>query len=84
VRPSADEGPSRDRAPGVAVRKRKLGMVAEESGLRATDHFIKDLLETCMTPGELMSSPELQETSMRMLKVTEGQWPKKDPIPRAS
>jgi hypothetical protein len=67
VRPSADEGPSRDRAPGVAIRKRKLGTVAKESGLRATGHFIEDLLETCMTPRELMSSPELRETSVRML-----------------
>jgi hypothetical protein len=31
-----------------------------------------------------MSSPELQESSARMLKVTGGWWPKNVPIPRAA
>jgi hypothetical protein len=62
ARPSADEGPSRDKAPGAAVRKRKLGAAAEELGLRASGHFVGELLETCVAPGELMSSPELRET----------------------
>jgi hypothetical protein len=30
-----------------------------------------------------MSSPELRESSARMLKVTGGRWPKNVPIPRA-
>jgi hypothetical protein len=30
-----------------------------------------------------MSSPELRESSARMLEVTEGRWPKNVPIPRA-
>jgi hypothetical protein len=30
------------------------------------------------------SSPELRESSARMLKVTGGQWPKNVPIPRAT
>jgi hypothetical protein len=57
ARPSADEGPSRDKAPGAAVRKRKLGTVTEKSGLRASGHFAGELLETCAAPGELMFSP---------------------------
>jgi hypothetical protein len=58
-----DEGLSRDKALGAAVRKRKLGTAAEDLGLRASDHFVGDLLETCAAPGETMSSPELRETS---------------------
>jgi hypothetical protein len=70
----ADEGPSRDKAPSAATRKRKLGTAAEDFGLRAFDHFVVDLLETCTAPGETMSSPELRESSARMLKVTWGRW----------
>jgi hypothetical protein len=84
VRSSADEGPSRDKAPGAALRKRKLGTVDEKSGLRATSCFVEELLETCTAPEGLMSSPELRETSLRMLKVTGGRWPRNDLIPRAT
>jgi hypothetical protein len=38
----------------------------------------------CAAPGETMSSPELQETSVRMLKVTGGRWPRNVPIPQAA
>jgi hypothetical protein len=31
-----------------------------------------------------MSSPELRETSSRMLKVTGGRWPSNDSIPRVA
>jgi hypothetical protein len=31
-----------------------------------------------------MSSPELRESSTRMLKVTWGWWPKNGPVPRAA
>jgi hypothetical protein len=31
-----------------------------------------------------MSSPELRESSARMLEVTGGRWPKNVPIPRAA
>jgi hypothetical protein len=31
-----------------------------------------------------MSSPELRESSARMLKVTGGRWPRNVPIPRAA
>jgi hypothetical protein len=67
-----DEGPSRGTAPGAAAKKRKLGTAAE--GSRASDRFVVDLLETCAVPGETMSSPELWESSARMLKVTRGRW----------
>jgi hypothetical protein len=45
----------------------------DETGSRATRHFVEELMETCAVPGELMSSLELQETSSLMLKVTGGQ-----------
>jgi hypothetical protein len=72
TRPYANEGPSRDKAPGAVARKRKLGTAAEDLGPRASGHFVGELLETCTAPGETMSSPELRETSTRMLKVTGG------------
>jgi hypothetical protein len=77
-----DESPSRGAAPAAAAKKRKLGTTAE--GLRAFERFAVDLLETHDVPGEMMSSPELWESSARMLKVTEGRWPRNVPIPRAA
>jgi hypothetical protein len=44
TRPSIDEGPSWDKAPGVIARKRKLGTIAEDLGLRASRHFVGELL----------------------------------------
>ena len=79
---TVDEGPSRGAAPAAAAKKRKLGTTAE--GSRASDRFAVDLLETCVVPGETMSSPELRESSARMLKVTGGRWPRNVPIPRAA
>jgi hypothetical protein len=38
---------------------------------------------TCAAPGGRMSSPELRESSARMLEVTGGRWPKNLPIPWA-
>jgi hypothetical protein len=35
-------------------------------------------------PGGRMSSPELRESSVRMLRVTGGWWPRNVPIPRAA
>jgi hypothetical protein len=66
----------------VRPRGKKLGTTAEDLGLRASDHFVGDLLETCAALGETMSSPELRETSLRMLKVTGGRWPRNVPIPQ--
>jgi hypothetical protein len=79
---TADEGPSWGTAPRAAAKKRKLGTTAE--GSRASECFAADLLETCAVPGETMSSPELQESSARMLKVTGGRWPRNLLIPRAA
>jgi hypothetical protein len=76
---TVDEGPSRGTAPGVAAKRRKLGTTAE--GSRASDRFAADLLETCAVPGETMSSPELQESFARILKVTGGRWPRNVLIP---
>jgi hypothetical protein len=39
---------------------------------------------TCAALGGRMSSPELRESSARMLEVTGGRWPKNVPIPRAA
>jgi hypothetical protein len=74
VMTTADEGPSRGTAPSKTAKNRKLGTAAE--GSRASNRFAVDLLETCTVPGETMSSPELRESSARMLKVIGGRWPK--------
>jgi hypothetical protein len=42
-----------------------------------------DLMGTCAALGGRMSSPELRESSARMLEVTGGRWPKNVLIPRA-
>jgi hypothetical protein len=49
-----------------------------------SDSFAVDLMRTCAAPGGRMSSPELRESSARMLEVTGGRWPKNVPIPRAA
>jgi hypothetical protein len=82
VMTTSDEGHSWGTAPSAAAKKRKLGTIAE--GSRASDRFAADLLETYTVPGETMSSPELRESSARMLKVTGGRWPRNVPIPRAA
>jgi hypothetical protein len=41
-------------------------------------------MRTCAAPGGRMSSPELRESSARMLRVTGGCWPRNVPIPRAA
>ena len=78
---AVNEGPSRGVVPAAATKKRKLGTAAE--GLGVFDRFAMDLLGTCAAPGERMSSPELQESSARMLKVVGGRWPRNVLIPRA-
>jgi hypothetical protein len=79
---AVDEGPSQGVVPAAAAKKRKLGTTAE--GLGASDRFALDLLGTCVALGERMSSPELRESSVQMLKVTRGHWPRSVPIPRAA
>jgi hypothetical protein len=72
-----------DPAPEVApsTKKRKLGTA---KGKRVSDSFAMELMGTCAAPGGRMSSPELRESSARMLEVTGGRWPKNVPIPRAA
>jgi hypothetical protein len=53
-------------------------------GLGVSDSFAMELMGTCAAPGGRMSSPELRESSARMLEVTGGRWPKNVPIPRAA
>jgi hypothetical protein len=48
-----------------------------------SDNFAVELMGTCAAPGGRMSSPELRESSARMLEVTGGRWPKNLPIPWA-
>jgi hypothetical protein len=75
----AEEGPSQEAAP--ATKKRKIGTVV--GGVGVSDHFAMELMGTCEALGERMSSPKLQESSARMLKVTGGRWPRNVSIPHA-
>jgi hypothetical protein len=75
-----EEGPSQEAAP--ITKKRKLGTIV--GGMGVSDSFAMDLMRTCAAPGGRMSSPEVQESSARMLEVTGGRWPKNVPIPRAA
>jgi hypothetical protein len=74
-----EEGPSQEAAP--AAKKRKLGTIV--GGMGVSDMFGVELMRTCAAPGGRMSSPELRESSARMLEVTGGRWPKNLPIPWA-
>jgi hypothetical protein len=76
---AVDEGPSWGAAPTAATKKRKLGTATE--GLGVSNRFAVDLLGTCVASGERMSSPELRESSARMLEVTGGRWPMNVSIP---
>jgi hypothetical protein len=46
-----------------------------------SDNFAVELMGTYVAPGGRMSSPELRESSARMLEVTGGRWPKNILIP---
>jgi hypothetical protein len=63
-----EEGPSQEAA--LATKKRKLGTAV--GGLGVSDSFAVELMGTCAAPGGRMSSPELRESSARMLEVTGG------------
>jgi hypothetical protein len=65
-----------------ATKKRKLGTAV--GGLGVSDSCAMELMGTCAALGGRMSSPELRESSARMLEVTGGRWPKNVPIPRAA
>jgi hypothetical protein len=71
----------------ASTRKRKIdlqGTRDDEIGPRASGIFVKELMGTCAGPGEVMSLPELRETSSHKLNVTRGRWHRNDPIPRAA
>jgi hypothetical protein len=69
-------------AAAPSSKKRKLGTAM--GGLGVSNGFARELMRTCAAPGERMSSPELRESSARMLRVTGGCWPRNVPIPRAA
>jgi hypothetical protein len=75
-----EEGPSQEAA--SATKKRKIGTAV--GGLGVSDSFAVELMGTCVALGGRMSSPELRESSARMLEVAGGRWPKNVPIPRAA
>jgi hypothetical protein len=77
---AVEEGPSRGAV--TVIKKRKLGTAVE--GLGVSDRFAVDLMGTCAALGGMMSSPELRESSARMLEVTGGRWPRNVLIPRAA
>jgi hypothetical protein len=59
---AVDKGPLWGAVPAAATKKRKLGTTAERLG--ASDRFAVDLLGTCATPREMMSSPKLRKSSV--------------------
>jgi hypothetical protein len=75
-----EEDPSQEAAP--AIKKRKLGTAVGNWGV--SESFAAELMGTCAALGGRMSSPELRESSVRMLEVTGGRWPKNVSIPRAA
>jgi hypothetical protein len=75
-----EEDPAQEAAP--ATKKRKLGTAVGELGV--SDSFAMELMGTCAALGGRMSSPELRESSARMLEVTGGRWPKNVPIPHVA
>jgi hypothetical protein len=81
-KPAAETGDDPVPAAAPSSKKRKLGTAT--GGLGVSDSFAMELMGTCAAPGGRMSSPELRESSARMLKVTRGWWPKNVPIPRAA
>jgi hypothetical protein len=81
-KPAAETGDDPVPAAAPSSKKRKLGIAT--GGLGVFDGFARELMTTCAAPGGRMSSPELRESSARMLRVTGGWWPKNVPIPRAA
>jgi hypothetical protein len=81
-KPAAETGDDPAPAAASSSKKRKLGIAT--GGLGVSDGFARELMRTCVALGGRMSSPELRESSVRMLRVTGGWWPKNVPIPRAA
>jgi hypothetical protein len=63
-----EEDPAQEAAP--TTKKRKLGTAVGDLGV--SDSFVVELMGTCAALGGRMSSPELRESSARMLEVTGG------------
>jgi hypothetical protein len=74
-----EDDPAPEAAP--STKNRKLGTAVGELGV--SNSFAMELMGTCAAPGGRMSSPELRESSTRMLEVTGGRWPKHVHIPHA-
>jgi hypothetical protein len=86
VKTQPKEGTSKGKAVVAATQKRKIdlqGTRDDEMGPRASRIFVEELMRMCEGHGEVMSSPELRETSSRMVNVTGGRWHRNDPIPRS-
>jgi hypothetical protein len=81
-KPVVETGDDPALAAAPSSKKRKLGTAM--GGLGVSDGFARELMRTCAAPGGRMSSPELRESSARMLRVTGGWWPRNVPIPRAA
>jgi hypothetical protein len=64
----AEEGPLREATPATKKRKNRYC----SGGLGVSGRFAVELMGTCAALGGRMSSPELRESSARMLKVTGG------------
>jgi hypothetical protein len=75
-----EDDPAPEAAP--TIKKRKLGTAVGELGV--SDSFAMEWMGTCVAPKGRMSSPELRESSTRMLEVTGGRWPRNVPVPRAA
>jgi hypothetical protein len=76
VKTRPKEGTSKGKVVVAATQKRKIdlqGMGDDKMGPRASGIFGEELMGTCVGPGEVLSLPELRETSLRMLKVIGGQ-----------
>jgi hypothetical protein len=67
-KPAAETGDDPAPAAAPSSKKRKLGTAM--GGLGVSDSFAMELMGTCAAPRGRMSSPELRESSARMLKVT--------------
>jgi hypothetical protein len=72
VKTQSEEGISKGKVVVATTRKRKIDVKGTER-----EKMDRRLLR-------FMTSPELRETSSRMLKVIGGRWHRKDPIPRAT
>jgi hypothetical protein len=81
-KPVVESGDDPASAAAPSSKKRKLGTAM--GGLGVSDGFARELMRTCVAPGGRMSSPELRESSARMLRVTGGWWPRNVPIHHAA